>query len=835
MDLFWQDVRLSFRRLRKAPLFTAVAVVSIALGIGANTAVFSLLDQVLLRSLPIRDPERLVLFQSEGPRSGWMNSNYTDTVVYTYPMYRDFRDGSSNVLDGVLARTQVSLSLAWHGQTDRVSGEMVSGNYFDVLGVQAAIGRALSPEDDRTPGAHSVVVLDYGYWKTRFGGDRGVLNQTVTLNSHPMTIVGIMPPGFHGVGTTERPMAYMPMMMRSEMFAGRKDLEDRRAYWLNIFGRLKPSVSVKQAEATLNTFWKPILEQEAAAMPSMSAKGRERFLNRHQQLVPANGGISAAPDEFGPAMGILFGMVMLLLLIACANVANLMIARGMARQKEVAIYFGLGASRAVLFRRVLVESVLRSLRGAASGVLVAGWLGDLILGMLPMDPAAQAVRAAPDLRVLLFTLALSLFSGLLFGLAPALQASQSSVSMALKEQASNLGGGRQHMRLRKTLVVAQVALSLMLLIGAGLFSYSLRNLKNIPAGFRTERLVSFSLQPSLNGYSSDKIRRLYSQIEENLAAIPGVEGVAATGNQLLAGDNAMSSIQIAGYVPQESERMAPNENWVSAGYFAMMGIPLVTGRDFTVRDDASSPRVAVINETMAKHFFHGDALGKRFSMNNLKTQVEIVGVVRDSKNVDLREKPVDFMYFPYRQDVPLGMAFYLRTSQNVSAVTAALKQQMASLDPDLPVFDVKTLDRQIDELLFVERLVATLSASFGALATVLAAVGLYGVMAYLVVRRTREIGIRMALGATPRQVLRLVMSEVFLLAGVGVMVALASWVPLGGVIQSQMKDHLFQIGGTDPMVVAAATMTLSLVALLAGFIPARRATRIEPTAALRHE
>jgi predicted permease len=815
-------------------LFSAVAIVSIALGIGANTAVFSLLDQALLRSLPVKDPSRLVLLQAQGPRSGWINTNYGDVVSFSYPMYRDFRDGGGAAFDGVLARVPAQLSAAWHGQTDRIAGEMVSGNYFDVLGANALFGRTLSRDDDRAPGAHPVVVLDYGYWKSRFGADRSILNQTVTLNSHPMTIVGVMPPGFHGVGTTERPAAYMPMMMRAEMFAGRKDLENRKAYWLNIFARLKPGVSIPQAEAAMNTFWHPVLEEEAKANPQWAAKTRDKFTKRHLEILPAASGINAAPNEFAPAMGILMAMVAVLLLIACANVANLMIARGTARQKEIAIYLALGASRWRLFRQVMVESVVLSFAGGVFGILAASWMGDSILSMLPADPSTQAVTAQPDLRVMLFTLAVSVLTGLIFGLAPALQATQFSVSTVLKEQAAGVMGGRSHMRLRKTLVVAQVALSLTLLIGAGLFSYSLRNLKNIPAGFRTDHLISFSVQPQLNAYSQEKTRGLYSQMEQNLAAIPGVQGVVAANTQLLAGDNSQSSIEIPGYTPHESENMSPNENWISAGYFGAMGIPLLAGRDFTVQDNASSPRVAVVNETMAKKLFNGNAaIGRRFKTGD--KEIQIVGVVRDSKSVDLREKPASFMYFPYRQDVPGGMTFYLRSNLDVAAITSAVRQQVGSLDPDLPVYDIKTMDRQIDELLFVERMVAALSAAFGALATVLAAVGLYGVMAYLVVRRTREIGIRMALGATPRQVLKLVMSEVLLLAGIGVVLALVAWIPLGGAIKDQMKEQLFNMSGKDPMIVAAATILLSTVALLAGFIPARRATQIEPLSALRYE
>ncbi len=473
MDTLWQDIRLSLRRLRKAPLFAAVAVISISLGIGANTAVFSLLDQALLRSLPVKDPGRLVLLKADGPRSGWMNANYDGDVTFSYPVYRDFRD--SKQFDGVLARAPITLAASWHGQTDRVPAEIVSGNYFEVLGAQAAIGRTLLPEDDRTPGANPVAVLDYGYWKSRFGADPTVLNQTFLLNAHAMTIVGVSAKSFHGVGTTERPFVYVPMMMRAEMYAGRQDLEDRRSYWLNIFARLKPGASVAQTEAAVTTYWRPLLEQDAKLYPQWSAKVRDRFLNQRLQLLPAASGISGAPDELAGGLAILAGMVALLLLIACANVASLMIARATARQKEIAIYLALGASRWRLFRQVMVESVVISLTGGAAGVLLAYWMGDLILGILPGDPSAQGITAQPDGRVLLFSLVVSLVSGLLFGLAPAFQTTRLNLSSMLKEQAANVMGARSHMRLRKGLVVVQVALSLLLLIAAGLFTYGLRN------------------------------------------------------------------------------------------------------------------------------------------------------------------------------------------------------------------------------------------------------------------------------------------------------------------------------------------------------------------------
>jgi predicted permease len=833
MSTLWLDFRYALRSLSKNPMFVLVALLSLGLGIGANTAIFSLLDQALLRLLPVKNPGQLVLFSSPGPRTGRINTNYSDMVSFSYPTYRDARD-RSQVFSGLTARFPVNFSLSWRDRTERITGELVAGNYFDVLGVQAAIGRTFTKDDDRVRGAQPIAMLSYAYWKSRFGGDPSVLNQTILLNNHPITIVGVAENGFRSFGTTEAPKVFVPVEMQVQMFPGSDDLDDRHDMWLNLIGRLQPGVSRAQAEAEMNGWWRSELELEVKDFPNLSPKARTRYLNQHLSLLPGGKGISAAPEQFSTAMAVLMGMVGVLLLIACANVANLLMARATSREKEIAIRIALGAGRMRIIRQLLVESLLLALGGGALAVMLAAWTGQALLSFLPSDPAAAGISADPDARVLLFTLGLSIVTGILFGLVPALQSTRQGVADTLKDQASSLAGG--HVRARKSLVVSQVSLSLILLIESGLFVRSLGNVNNINPGFPTDHLLEFTMQPSFSGYNQARALALYGELQDRIAALPGVRAVSMGEVQVLAGDNSMSSIEVPGYQLKEGEMRSVGQNFVGPGYLAAMGIPLLSGRDLSKQDSASAPKVAVINDVMAKYYFGNEnAVGRRFTRTGRRfkaedVSIEIIGVVRDTKHVDLREKSERFIYYPYTQyptDSP--MTVYARTAQDPLSMASLIQQQVREIDPNLPVFDIKTMAHQIDESIFTDRLVAALSAAFGVLATVLAAVGLYGVMAYTVVRRTREIGIRMALGADRRQVLRMVMKEVALVAGLGIGIALGLALAFGRITASL----LFRVSGHDPGVFAAATLVLALVALLAGYIPAIRATRIDPLVALR--
>jgi len=830
-----QEFRHALRSFRQSPVLVAAALLSLALGIGANTAIFSLTDQVLLRNLPVKHPEQLVLFSAKGPRSGWMESSYDDEVSFSYPMYCDFRDRAPG-LAGVLARFPTRLSMSWGEQTELVQGDLVSGTYFGVLGARMALGRPLTPEDDRVGAPNDVAVLSHNLWKNTFAMSPAVLNQTVRLNNRPMTIVGVTAPGFQGVGAGEAIDVFVPLTLQPRLTQISDGMADRRGYWLNIFARLAEGTSRGQAEVMLNGFWRPILEEEAHNDPRASAKYRARFTARHLSLAPGGRGISAVRSQASAPLIVLMSMAGLLLLIACANIANLLIARAAGRQKEIAIRLAIGAGRARLMRQLLAEGLCLSLAGGLLGILAAYWTGDLLLSYLPTDPSVRGLTATPDLRVLAFGLALSVLTGILFGLAPAWETFRTNVSGSLKEQAAGVMGSAAQVRFRKVLVIAQVGLSLVLLIGAGLFARSLFNLRQIQPGFRADHLLSFDVQPSLNGYSQAQTRALYERLHESIAALPQVRAVALAEIPLLGNSIDMTGLEVPGYEPKEGESMSIRDNWISPGYFSAMGIPLVRGREFTKQDGAGAPKVAVINEVMARKYFGTDnPIGRTFRFSSTRKAgdaMEVVGMVRDGKHADLRESPEPFAYFPYEQhDSLMRMTIYARTSADPAKLGTALRSEVRRADPNLPVFDMKTIEQQIDEDVFADRLVAVLSTFFGGLAALLAAIGLYGVMAYTVARRTREIGLRMALGAERPHVLRMVMREAGWLAVFGIAIAVPAAFAVSRLIQAQ----LYNVKANDPAIFAGATVALAAVACAAGLIPAVRATRIDPMAALRNE
>jgi predicted permease len=838
MDGLRQDLRFAFRTLAASPGFTAVAALTLALGIGANTAIFTLMDQVMFRLLPVKEPERLVVLDGPGPFNGSTHSHSQTLTELSHPMFVGLRD-KSDAFRGVLAQYTTAVHLTEGGHTERADGVLVSGTYFDVLGLAAAAGRLLTPDDDRTPGAHPVLVLSHGYWTRRFAADPSVVGRTVQVNGHPMTVVGVGPEGFHGIAVGESNDVFVPLMMQPQVIPTwvRPGPNNWRVRWLTVLARLRDGVTREQAAASANVLYSQLLREDLQTVEgTRSERYRSAFLAKKLLLHPGGRGASELRDESKKPLMVLMAMVGLVLLIACANVANLLLARASSRQREMAVRLALGASRWRIVRQLLVECVVLAAAGGALGIAVATWTGGLLVRALPFEAAPRVLSAEPDLRVAAFALLLSALTALAFGLAPALQATRLDLAPTLKNEATSVMGGSAPFRFRKGLVVAQVALSLLLLIGAGLFTRSLMNLRQLDPGFQPEQLLTFTVDPSLNGYPVDRRIEVHERIRDELAAEPGVRAVSLADTPLMTDSNSSSTVKVEGYEAKEGENMNPNFNSVGPDFFRTMGISLVAGRDFTDADVAGAPKVAVVNETFARYFFGDqDALGRRFGYgrDNDKPNIEIVGVVKDGKAANLREQKIRFAYVPYRQQPEIvgSMTFYARTALDPGALAGPVRAAVARVDATLPVTGMKTMQTQIGESLFAERLVAALSACFGLLATLLAALGLYGVMSYAVSLRTREIGIRVALGADRRTVLGMVLREVAVLAAIGVAVGLPSGYGLGRLVESQ----LFGLSARDPLTFALATVTLIVTAMLAGYLPAARATRVHPMVALRYQ
>jgi predicted permease len=839
------DFRYALRTLRRSPGFVAVAVMTLALGIGANTAIFSLLDQILLRLLPVKNPQQLVLLTMHGHHYG---SNWGGNAI-SHPMFRDFQ-AHNEVFSGMFCRFPNSVSLTFGGQSERVHAELVSGTYFSVLGVNTILGRAFTPEDDHVPLGSPLVMLTYDYWKQRFGGDPGIVGKNLIVNGHNMTVVGVVQPGFDGVELGYTTNIFIPIMMEEWINVGNpKMLTDRRTRWVNAFGRLKPGVSITQAKASLQPFMHSMLESEVkeAAFAHASTYDREQFLKCWMDVLPGSQGRSYTRRELSTPLWVLMATTGMVLLIACANLANLLLARAIGRQKEIAVRLAIGASRGRIVLQLLTETLSLAALGGLVGLAIAFWADRALLRIyLPSDSTGLNITTLPDLRILIFTLGVTILTGVVFGLVPALQTTRPDVGRVLKDEAGAVVGGG-HTGLRKTLVVAQVALSLLLLIGAGLFLRSLENLSNLGPGFPVERLVGFNIDPSLGGYTPEKEKIYLQRLTNALGSIPGVKSVGLASMRILEDNEWDSSMTVEGYSPAKPEdRAEPFMNAIGPGYFATLGVPIVAGRDFRLTDDHEvkkgpedddwTPTTVMINEKFAKKFFaERNPVGMHIGFGSdpgTRTDMEVIGVVKDIKYTSLRDEIPEQAYIPYMGSRFQGsMTVYLRTGVDPSLLMPTVRQKVRELDPNLPIYALRTTETQISNSLTTERMIASLSTVFGFLATLLAVIGLYGVMSYTVAQRTREIGIRMALGAEQGNVVWMVMREVLRLIGIGVVAGIPAALALTRVVQNQ----LFGLTGHDPRTLAIATVALTIVACAAGYIPALRASRLDPIKALRYE
>jgi len=830
-----QDVRYGFRALRNNPLFTGVAVLTLAIGIGANAAMFSLLDQVVLRLLPVRDPERVVIVRETGNHYG--NSYGPNTI--SWPMFEDLRD-NNQVFSGMFCRFPATVTISGGDRAAQISAELVSGSYFPILGVGAALGRTIAPEDDAVPDAGPVVMLSYSFWRSYFNADPSIVGRTIELNRYAMTVIGIAQPGFDGVELGAPAKVFVPIMMKTEMTPRSDGLKDRRRRlsWVTAYGRLKPRVSVQQAQASLEPLLHSILEleaQEPEFTRNTTASDRQMFLRNRVELLP--GSENALRSHMRKPLWLLVALTGAVLLLACANLANLLLARATAREREFAVRLALGASRARIVRQLLTESLLLSVAGTFVGLALAFATVRLLLRIyLPADAAAEfIVSPIPDGRVLAFLVGIMLLTSLVFGLSPALRGSRTEITLSLKDRSGAASGSG--IFLRRMLVGMQVALSLLLLVGAGLFVRTLRNLDSLGPGFPTNHLLTFRINPSLSGYSDQETKSFFERLNVNLQTMPGVESVGFATMPLLKGYAWQNAVVGRGFEGAPIEEQ-PVLCEVGPDYFATLGIPIVAGRAITAQDDGPVEyKSAVVNEAFATKYFPGrNPIGQRFGLvNEMKPaspDIEVIGVIPNRKNRDLRETPPAQAFFPYFQGPTFRfMNVYLRTQGDPRLIENELRERMRQFDPHVPVVELQTMNEQIGSSLRTERLVATLSAVFGGLAILLAAIGLYGVIAYTVARRTREFGLRVALGALRRDVIWLVMRDVLILLVAG----LGLGVPLAFALSTLVRSQLFGLGPHDALTLVSSTLTLALVACLAGLIPAIKASRADPLQSIRSD
>jgi putative ABC transport system permease protein len=831
-----RDVRYAFRNLRTTPFVNAIAILSLALGIGANAAIYSLFDQVLLRPLPVAAPGQLVNLNLPGPIQGSDSCNQSgcgDGIIWSYPMVRDL-ERSQTVLAGIAGHRIFGASIALGNEPTVGEGIWVTGAYFTTLGLRPALGRLLQPGDNEPGADNMVAVIGHRFWMDRFAGRPDAIGQRLTLNGRPYTIVGVAPEGFEGTTLGARPLVYIPM--QSRIWVGTYDgLTNRRDYWVYVFGRRKAGMSMEATKAGLDRVIAPILaDVEAPLQREMSAPTMARFKAKRVVVTPGARGQSSMDREARTPLTMLFAIAGVVLLIACANIANLLLARGANRATEMGVRLSLGASRSRLVRQLLVESLVLAMLGGAVSLVVARWTLSGIAALLTQD-AAQILEFRVQLPVMLFAAALALATGFLFGLFPALHSTRQDLITTIRAGAGQIAGGAVAGRFRTALVVVQIALSTTLLVSAGLFLKSLVNVSRIDLGIRVDSVATFSVSPLRVGYDTLRAKVLYQRIEDELRAIPGVTAVASSMVPLLSGDSWGNDVRVQGFECLPDTDCNSRYNAAGAGYFTMIGAPLLAGRDFQPSDNAGAARVAVVNVAFAEKFKLGQqAVGKFMgrSGGNDSLRIQIVGLVPNIAYNNAKQAPQPVFYLPWMQQGIVGqMYFYARTRLPSDQLIAAIPPMMKRIDAALPVQELRTMPQQLKENVFLDRMISVLSSAFALLATLLAAVGLYGVLAYSVSQRTREIGVRMALGADSRRVQGMVLRQVGTMVLAGVTIGALGALALGRAAQSL----LFGLEGHDPVVFVTAVALLAAVAFGAGWLPARRASRTHPMVALRYD